>query len=143
MEITILGLYEIDLGHGLVLTNNLNFHARMSLLRILAGEGAISDAALATEMKALLPRLDAAFGDRNTIIHGLWGPAEKPGVASRRAIRARGKKLIAETVDYSAATLWEIADRLAKLTADFADLGKRLKIEDRLATAPRHSSKSK
>ena len=63
METTILGLYEIDLGRGLVLTSNLTFHARMSLLRILAGEGAITEKTLAEEMKAILLRLDTAFGE--------------------------------------------------------------------------------
>src|SRR5581483_9550408 len=79
MELTILGLYEIDAGRGLVLTSNLSFHARMSLLRILANEGAITDPHLAEEMKAIIPRLDAGFGERNTIVHGLWGPS--PGHA--------------------------------------------------------------
>ncbi|HXP30177.1 MAG TPA: hypothetical protein VN832_03740 [Stellaceae bacterium] len=143
MESTILGLYEIDLGRGLVLTNGLSFHARMSLLRILAGEGAITDKALAEEMKLILPRLDAGFGDRNTIVHGLWGPSEKPETIRRRTIRARGKKLQTVTQDYSSADLWAIADGLAELATDFADLAHRLKIEDRLRTAPRHSSISK
>jgi hypothetical protein len=34
METVIVGLYEIDLGRGLVLTSNLIYNARMSLLRI-------------------------------------------------------------------------------------------------------------
>lgn len=143
MESTILGLYEIDLGRGLVLTNGLSFHVRMSLLRILAGDGAITDTALAEEMKLILRRLDAGFGDRNIIVHGLWGSSEKPGTVRRRMIRARGNKLQTVTQDYSSADLWAIADRLAALASDFADLAHRLKIEDRLSTAPRHSSTSK
>jgi hypothetical protein len=145
METTILGLYEIDLGRGLVLTNNLGFPARMSLLRILANEGAITDAALVGEMKAILPRLDAGNSDRNTIVHGLWGPGppNEPTIIRRLAVRARGKKLQTVAQDYSSPELWAIADTLADLAKDFADLGQRLKIEDLLEAAPRHSSRSK
>ena len=143
METTILGLYEIDLGRGLVLTSNLTFHARMSLLRILAGEGAITEKTLAEEMKAILLRLDTAFGERNNLVHGLWGPGEKPGIVRRMAVRARGKKLVTVSQDYSAAALWATVDTFVALVTDFADLAHRLKIDDRLAAAPRHSSTSK
>lgn len=143
METTILGLYEIDPGRGLVLTNNLTFHARMSLLRILAGGGAITDAALAEEMLAILARIDTGFGERNAIVHGLWGPTKKPGVVRRYSIRARGKKLQTLAEDYSAMSLWEVVDRLGMLLRDFADLGERLGIPERLNAAPRHSTMSK
>jgi hypothetical protein len=139
METTILGLYEIDLGRGLVLTSNLSFHARMSLLRILTGESVHMDASQCEEMKAILVRVDDGFGDRNTLVHGLWGQAEKPGIIRRLTVRARGKKLQTIAKDYKAEDLWEISDRLAALLRDFADLGHRLGIEERLAAAPRQS----
>jgi hypothetical protein len=139
METTILGLYEIDLGRGLVLTNNLSFHARLSLLRILAGETVHMTAAQSTEMKAILDRLDADFGQRNKIIHGLWGPSDRQDVARRLSIRARGKKLVTASQNYRAADLLEVADRLSSLATDFADLGHRLGLEALLAAAPRHS----
>ena len=133
MQTIILGLYEIDLNRGLVLTNNLSFHARLSLLRILAGEGAIEDAALAEQMKSILTRIDTAFGIRNAVIHGLWGMSEKPGIARRASIRARGKKLQTLMDDYSAADLWKIADDLAALVREFAALERRFEA-DRAST---------
>jgi hypothetical protein len=144
MEMTILGLYEIDAGRGLVLTSNLTFHARLSLLRILSGEdGAITDAALAAEMRTILSRIDTAFGERNTIVHGLYGPTDRPGVINRMSVRARGKKLTTARENYDGEAFRAIVERFSTLATDFADLGTRLKIEDRLATAPRHSSTSK
>lgn len=143
METTILGLYEIDAGRGLVLTANLTFHARLSLLQILTRGGAIMAPDLAEEMVKLLGRVDAAFGERNGIVHGLWGPTGKPGIVKRYAIRARGKKLQTLEKDYSAASLWEIADRIGTLLRDFADLAERLGVPERLKAAPRHSTTSK
>lgn len=143
METTILGLYEIDAGRGLVLTANLTFHARLSLLQILARGGAVAAPDLTEELVKLLGRVDAAFGERNEIVHGLWGPTKKPGIVRRYAIRARGKKLQTLAKDYSAANLWEIADRIGALLRDFADLADRLGIPERLEAAPRHSTTSK
>jgi hypothetical protein len=143
METTISGLYEIDLGRGLVLTANLSFHARLSLLHILAREGAIADHAMAKELSAILSRIDTGFGERNTIVHGIWAPAGRAGFVKRLSIRARGKKLQYTATDYSAAQLWSIADSLADLLAEFTDLGRRLGIAERLDAAPRHSSESK
>lgn len=139
METTILGLYKIDMGRGLVLTANLSFHARLSLLRILAGESVHMTAAQSEKLIAILNRVDAGFGDRNTLVHGLWGKSEKPGIIRRLSVRARGKKLQAISQDYTAQDLWAISDRLAELLKDFADLGHRMGVEELLATAPRHS----
>jgi hypothetical protein len=143
METTISGLYEIDLGRGLVLTANLTFHAKLSLLRILTSGGAIADPAEAKEMNVILSRVDTAFGERNTIVHGIWARAPKPGFIRRLSIRARGKKLQYGREDYSAAQLWAIADNLGDLLADFADLALRLGVPERLDAAPRHSSEAR
>lgn len=142
MESTILGLYEIDLGRGLVLTNNLSFHSRMSLLRILQGDaekGPIGNAALAVELKDILIRIDAGYGDRNAIVHGFWGPTDKPGIIRRLSVRARGKKLQTIAKDYTAADIGKVRDDLSLLCADFVALSYRMGIDDRLATAPVHS----
>ena len=139
MELTILGLYEIDMGRGLVLTANLSFHARMSLLRILAGESVHMDPAQAEEMKAILIRVDDGFGDRNTIIHGLWAKTESPGVIRRMSVRARGKKLHTTSQNYTAPALWAISDKLAILLSDFTALTRRIGVDARLEAAPRHS----
>lgn len=139
MEMTILGLYEIDLGRGLVLTNNLTFHARMSLLRILTGENVHMTSQQRKEMEAILSRLDAGFGDRNKIVHGLWGRGEGPEITRRLSVRARGKKLVTSAQNYRDKDLWAVADSLADLAKDFSDLGHRLGLEALLAAAPRHS----
>jgi hypothetical protein len=143
MELTILALYEIDLGRGLVLTSNLSFHARLSLLRILAGQPDVVDAVLSAEMNEVLNRVDQCYGDRNMVVHGLWGPTDKPGTIKRMSIRARGKKLQTLNEDYTPDQLWEIAGRLMVLAADLANLGTRLGLEERLSKAPRHSTASK
>jgi hypothetical protein len=143
VETTILGLYEIDLGRGLVLTANLSVPAKLSLLRILDVEGAIDNTGQAEEMKALLSRVETASGERNTIVHGLWKPAATRGVVKRLSIRTRGKKLQYTAQNYSAVQLWAIADGMAELLAELADLGQRLGIAERLDAAARHSTASK
>lgn len=142
MEIMILGLYEIDQGRGLVLTNNLSFPARMSLLRILANEGvpAIMTKEQSEELQALLKRVDDGYNDRNTIVHGLWKPTDKPGIVRRMAVRARGKKLLTVAEDYSAADIRAIDDRLQAIIDDFDALSARMDVGARLALAPKHSS---
>jgi hypothetical protein len=145
MELMILGLYEIDMGRGLVLTNNLSFHSRMSLLRILANDGtpALMSKKHSDELKALLNRAETAFNERNTIVHGVWSPTEKPGVVRRMAIRARGKKLQTVQEDYSAVDLRAIDDRVQSIIDDFDDLSSRMDVGARLALAPKHSSTTK
>ncbi|MDE2165346.1 MAG: hypothetical protein KGJ66_03280 [Alphaproteobacteria bacterium] len=142
MEQTILGLYEIDLGRGLVFTANLSFHSRLSMLRFLAGDdGVIKDAALAKQTNDLLNEIDKAFGDRNFIIHGSWFPVkDKPGHVHRMSVRARGKKLQTFSRHYSAADLQRVADRIGDLVGDLFDIAERLDIRRRLAAAPKHSS---
>lgn len=93
METIILGLYEIDLGRGLIFTNNLSFQTRTSLLTVLAKEGGIADEALAKEMEAILPRIEEGQGLRNAIVHALWAPGPKSGVIRRLAMRTRAKKI--------------------------------------------------
>lgn len=146
MELMILGLYEIDPGRGLVLTSNLNFQSRMSLLRILAGDEntpILMTKEHSAELKALLSRADEGFNDRNTIVHGIWSPTDKPGIVRRMGVRARGKKL--QTIDqrYSAADLRAIANRLEALVDDFDDLAARMDVGARLFLAPQHSSATK
>lgn len=143
MELTILALYEIDAGRGLVFTANLSFHARLSMLRILAGEKVHMTDEQAERMAGLLTRIDSAYGDRNTIIHGLWGPTEKPGIIQRLSVRARGKKLQTVKQPYSAADLRAIGERLRVLLREFVELGDALGVRERLEAAPRHSGAPK
>jgi hypothetical protein len=43
MELTILGLYEISPDRGLVITSNLSFQNKLTILQILALRGAVTD----------------------------------------------------------------------------------------------------
>ncbi len=140
MELTICGLYEIDLGRGLVLTSNLGFHARLSLLRILASGGAIKDAALARDMTELLNRVDAAYGVRNQMVHGIWIKTDQPDKAARLSLRARGKRIAATREEFTATDLWDAFSSLAALQWDFVAMSDRLGIESKLAGAPKHST---
>jgi hypothetical protein len=144
METTILALYEIDMGRGLVLTANIGFHPRMALLRILGGERVHMTEAQAQELMQTKPpgiisRLDDGYGDRNALVHGLWGPTDKPGIIRRMSVRARGKKLQANSQHYSAEDLWAVSDRLAELLREFVEWGDRVGVVKLLAEAPQHS----
>ena len=143
MELTILGLYEIDPERGLVFTANLSFHAQLSMLHILAGEAVHMTAEQSAHLKDILGRIDSAYGERNKIVHGLWGPTQKPGVIQRLSIRARGKKLQATDERYSAADLRAIEERLLALLREFGELGDALRIRERMDTAPRHSGQKR
>ena len=143
MELTILGLYEIDQGRGLVLTNNIGFPARLSLLRILASEGAIADKDRALEMLEILKRIEAAYGDRNALLHGLWAKGDKPGVIRRLALRTRKNKLQTYAEDFTADQLWDVVERMRSLEIEFADLAARSFVWEKLESATRHSTAPK
>jgi hypothetical protein len=127
MEIAICGLYGIELGSGLALTNNIGFQGRVGLLRILADGGAIKDAREAQRCRTLIKRLEKAYLTRNEVLHSLWAPSkDRPGSARRMSIRARGRQLRAEATDLTAEDLEDIARRLGVLSRDWRDLLDRL-----------------
>ncbi|HEX3431157.1 MAG TPA: hypothetical protein VHT03_09740 [Rhizomicrobium sp.] len=142
MEVMILGLYEIDLGRGLVFTANLSFQSRITMLHMLA-DGAIPDKALAKELREMLPRLEKASGERNDIVPAVWTKSEKSGHAKRLQVRVKGHKLKPTEIDYSAEDLIAIAERQYDLSVALADLSRRLGALDKLLSAPRHSSQRK
>jgi hypothetical protein len=76
VELTILGLYEISPDRGLVITSNLGFQNKLTILQILALRGAVTDKDAAAELTQILKRIEASSKDRNRIVHGLWGPGE-------------------------------------------------------------------
>jgi len=143
MELTILGLHEIDQGRGLVLTNNIGFLARLSLLRILANEGAIADKSQAKEMLEILKRVERGYGDRNALVHGLWVKGKATGVIRRMAVRTRKNKLQTYADDFSSDRLWEVVAETRALEAEFADLAARMHVWEKLESAPRHSAATK
>jgi hypothetical protein len=93
MELTILGLYEISSDRGLVITSNLSFQNKLTILQILALRGAVTDKGEANNLTEILKRIEVANKERNKIVHGLWGSSEVQGVASLKAIRVRGRRL--------------------------------------------------
>ncbi len=140
IEAAILGLYEIDLGRGLIFTNSLSFFAQKSMLTILAKEGAFSDEAIAKEFLEILPRLEAAKGLRNDIVHAAWKRNSPDGIIRRLAVRVRAKKIQLFDETYTAGDILKIADGLEALAVEFADLCRRAGVLDKLAAAPKHSS---
>lgn len=93
MEITILGLYEIKPDRGLVLTNNISFTNKITILRILALRGAIKDAADIKAFTNLIDKIEKTSPLRNQVAHGLWSGTKNPAIAERHLISVRGKRL--------------------------------------------------
>jgi hypothetical protein len=97
MEVVILGLYDVSHDRGLVLTSNLSFQNKLTILRVLALQGAIKDPTEAEACTDLLKRIENAYIGRNKVAHGLWTGSKVQGLARRMAIRVRGRRL--STVD--------------------------------------------
>jgi hypothetical protein len=97
MELFILGLYEVPADRGLVMTSNLSFQNKLTILRILAKKGAVKDADEAKSFLALLERVEKAHTKRNVIAHGWWSAGKADGLATRMAIRVRGRRLSTES----------------------------------------------
>ncbi len=122
MEIAILGLYKINPDRGMVLTSNISFANRLTLLRILAMRGAIEDVNLAEECKTILNRIESTYGLRNAAAHGVWGKGDTPTTAKRMAIRVKGNRLRTINEQVTAEELEATAPQILKLKIDFSDL---------------------
>ena len=122
MEVAILGLYEINPDRGLVLTSNISFPNRLTLLRILSMRGAIKDETLAEECKAILGRIEGAYSLRNTAAHGVWGAGDTTNTAKRMAIRVRGNRLRTTSDQVTADELEASALQILRLKIDFSNL---------------------
>src|SRR4051812_48438761 len=72
MELMILGLYDIGTDRGLVITSNLSFPSKITILQILSTRGAIKDPADVKLCGKLLERLKDAHIQRNTAAHSMW-----------------------------------------------------------------------
>src|SRR5216683_1315174 len=140
MELTILGLYEITPARGLVITANLSFPNKLTILRILALRGAVTDTGEAKNLTDILERIEAASRDRNRIVHGLWGPSKVQGLASLKDIRVRGRRL--RTVDEKVplSEVEDIARNLLDLRFDLSALAVRIGVRPELATGKASSS---
>ncbi len=140
MELTILGLYEISPDRGLVITSNLSFPNKLTILQILALRGAVDDTGEAKNLADILKRIEAASKDRNKTVHGLWGPNPVQGLAERKSIRVRGRRLSAVSEKVPLAEVEDIARNLLDLRFDLSALAVRIGVRPELATGKASSS---
>jgi hypothetical protein len=135
MELTILGLYEISPDRGLVISSNLSFQNKLTILQILALRGAVTDKGEANNLTDILKRVEAASRERNRIVHGLWGPSDVQGIASLKAIRVRGRRLTAVDEKVSLSDVEDVARSLLDLRFELSALAVRIGVRPELATA--------
>jgi hypothetical protein len=138
MELMICGLYEINADRGLVLTSNLSLNSRLDLLRILANN-AVDDKLIRERFVAAVNRIADVYGERNKMVHGIWKRTDKPGVARRLTLRARGKRVVGNIDDLSAAAIWGIFETATDLVLDLSVLADDLGVESKMEAAPKHS----
>jgi hypothetical protein len=129
MEVAICGLYDINIDRGLVLTANIGFQSRVSLLRILATRGAIKDKATAADLLKLLARVEERYAERNAVAHGVWSGTEDPKVARRMSIRAKGNRLKCADDPVSFDQVDAVCAKLDALRVDFARMLRRLNLK--------------
>ena len=129
MEIAICGLYRIDPDRGLVLTANIGFQSRVSLLRILAKRGAIKDRETTAAALKILTRIEEGYAKRNSAAHGVWGGTADPKIAKRMSIRARGSRLVCANDEVTASQLQSIVAEIEALRLDFSRLLRRLNLD--------------
>jgi hypothetical protein len=130
MEFAILGLYDFNLERGLVLTANIGFQSRLTLLRILALRGAITDKVLARTMVKMLERIEKAYPERNNAAHSVWSGTSDPNVADRMSIRVKGNRLKCAHDPVTVDQLRAVTDRLDDLRIDFSRMLRCLGLVD-------------
>ena len=128
MELMILSLYEIEIRRGLILTSNLSFQNKLTILRVLATHGAIKDKVEARACNSLLDRIDKAHIKRNIVAHGWWAAGKVQGLAKRMAIHVRGRRLSTTSEQVPLSDLEVSANAILVLHADLRALSKRLGI---------------
>jgi hypothetical protein len=136
MELAILGLYEVTADRGMVLTANISFQNKLTILRILATRGAIKDQTEAKSFVSLLERIEKAHIKRNEIAHGLWAKGKADGLATRMAIRVRGRRLSTISEQIPLADIEAIASDFADAWGELIDASNRLGIRPELKVAP-------
>ncbi len=134
MEVMILGLYEVAPNRGLVLTANISFQNKLTILRILSEQGAIQNATEAKALSALLVRIEEAHKKRNTVVCMAYGPKVKAeGLASRMAIRVRGRRLTTVNEQVSLAEAEAIATEFLDLWLELGRCAVKLGVRPELA----------
>jgi hypothetical protein len=136
MELMILGLYEIAPNRGLILTSNLSFQNKLTILRILANGGAIQDGTEKRNLIAMLERLEQGHTKRNTIAHGVWADGKVQGLARRMAIRVRGRRLSTIDEQIPLMDVEKIANEFLALRLELGALAVRLGLHPELAPEP-------
>lgn len=117
LEISILRLQDIKLETGMVLSSTIGFRSRIGLLRTFANEGGVKPENEAKALLDLLKRMEAAYLNRNLVVHAFWTPTDDPNVGNIKGVRATARlRVINEpmTVD----GLAKIADEIHHIGAD-------------------------
>jgi hypothetical protein len=133
MELAILGLYEISPDRGLVITSNLSFQNKLTILQILALRGAVTDKGEAEKLTDILKRIAEASKDRNRMVHSLWGAGSVQGLATLKAIRVRGRRLTTVDEKVPLSEVEDVARNLLDLRFELADLAVRIGVRPELA----------
>jgi hypothetical protein len=126
MEIMILGLYDVKPNRGLVLTSNLGFQNKLTILRMLANNGAIKDGTEKQNCLDLLKRIEDSAPKRNTIAHGLWGAGNAQGLAKRLSLKVRGRQLSTINEQVPLAEVEAIANEFLTLRHELSALAERV-----------------
>ena len=126
LETVILGLYEVSPDRGLVLTNNISFQSKLTILRILAEHGGVKDEAEAANLKSLLKRIEDVGNSRNTIVHSLWSASKTQGLAHRHLIKVRGKRLTLKRENVALSEIEELSTRILTLRKQLTDFAVRV-----------------
>ncbi len=131
LEATACHLYQIDLNRGLVFTANIGFQSRVAMVRIPAIHGAITDATLQAECLRLLRETETAYPLRNDVVHSIWRRViEKPEIARKLSIRAKGSHLRCTVEDKEAGDIERVAETLSVLLAAWRILLERVGVFD-------------
>ena len=138
METIILGMYEVNMDRGLVLTANIPFNSRLDLLRIIANNG-VDDDVLAQKFNTVLGKIQELHGQRNKMVHGLWRLTDHPGKVRRLGVRARGKKVVASAEDFTASDLWKVVSDIASTREELMSVADELGIDAKLKSSLPHS----
>ena len=103
---------------GKIVTAQLNFTARLSMLRTLADE-AITDATFKDDLDRIIKRLETAQGYRNEIVHARWLDPKGGQAAVYEKIKARGK-LTSTVISLTAAQIVERAEFIDFVVRDLS-----------------------
>ncbi len=120
LEFAILEHQKINLSTGMVLSANLGLQAKLYLLTTFANEGGFEPESEGKAFLKIIGRIQAAYGQRNFVVHSLWAVTDDPNTARCQGVRVRGRlRLIDEPISVDG--LGEIAEEILEVGADMSD----------------------